>query len=316
MSLRYALIGPGEVADRFLLPALHAQLNLICAGLLGRTPGRTAAVAARHGIARVYATLAEVLADGVDAAVIASPDELHYEQALPLLRAGVHVFVEKPLATAPGLAHELVTAAQTAGVQLAVGYHHRFHAGHVRLAAGLAAHTWGELRHIAIHWAYPVPRQNWRQTSLVGWWSLAALGTHALDQIAFLTGTAPAHWQGRCHITDSAGGPKDETALVSLVLPTGVTAQVCVSARYRAQSRLTLYTESSVIECVGTFGPRGAGTIHIDGAPLEFAPTCPYQAEFANWLAAIRTGQSLTAPGQVGWEQVELLHRLTLTAGV
>lgn len=59
----------------------------------------------------------------VDAAIVAAPTMLHYEVASALLRSGVHVLVEKPLASTPEQAGRLVQIAR---------HHHRvLQTGHV-----------------------------------------------------------------------------------------------------------------------------------------------------------------------------------------
>ena len=56
------------------------------------------AVAARHRVPHTEATLVAALELGLDAVVIAVPDGAHRDAVLTALGAGVHVFVEKPLA--------------------------------------------------------------------------------------------------------------------------------------------------------------------------------------------------------------------------
>ena len=62
----------------------------------------------------------------VDAVTIAVPTELHREIALPFLKAGVPVLVEKPMARSLAEADEMIDAAADAGVVLAVGQTERF----------------------------------------------------------------------------------------------------------------------------------------------------------------------------------------------
>ena len=62
----------------------------------------------------------------VDAVTIAVPTELHRDVALPFLRAGVPVLVEKPMARSLEEADEMIEAAADAGVVLAVGHTERF----------------------------------------------------------------------------------------------------------------------------------------------------------------------------------------------
>jgi predicted dehydrogenase len=77
---------------------------------------------------------------------IAVPTELHREIALPFLKAGVPVLVEKPMARTLEEADQLIEAAADAGVVLAVGHTERFNPA---LAAARALIT--DPRFIEVH---------------------------------------------------------------------------------------------------------------------------------------------------------------------
>lgn len=62
----------------------------------------------------------------IDAAVVATPTRWHRDVALELIRRGIHVLVEKPLAATAGEAAELVEAARAHRVVLQVGHVERF----------------------------------------------------------------------------------------------------------------------------------------------------------------------------------------------
>ncbi len=78
------------------------------------------AVAEAYG-ARIHPS-AEELAGEIDAAVAAVPTVLHAEVGCALLERGVHLLVEKPLASSLAEADRLIAAARVAGVVLAVGH--------------------------------------------------------------------------------------------------------------------------------------------------------------------------------------------------
>jgi predicted dehydrogenase len=62
----------------------------------------------------------------IDIAVVATPTHLHLDATRRLLESGVHVLVEKPLASTPAEAEELVSLAEQHGVVLAVGHVENF----------------------------------------------------------------------------------------------------------------------------------------------------------------------------------------------
>jgi predicted dehydrogenase len=78
------------------------------------------AAAEAHG-ARVFPS-AEALGAEIDAAVAAVPTVAHAEVAGALLARGVHVLVEKPIASSLAEADRLIEAARAAGRVLAVGH--------------------------------------------------------------------------------------------------------------------------------------------------------------------------------------------------
>jgi predicted dehydrogenase len=99
---------------RVLGDNLDANVRWIC----DLDPDRLAKFRRRHQSARATTRIERVLADpAVDAVLIATPVDTHFDLAARVLEAGKHVFVEKPLAHASELADELVgMAAQRARI--------------------------------------------------------------------------------------------------------------------------------------------------------------------------------------------------------
>src|SRR4051812_32169966 len=74
----------------------------------------------------VFSELEELMAAGVDAVTIAAPTHLHHEVALACIDRGIHVLVEKPIASTVEEGRAIVEAARRAGVTLMVGHVERF----------------------------------------------------------------------------------------------------------------------------------------------------------------------------------------------
>ena len=86
---------------------------------------RRAEKIARIYRAKVYREIEELASD-IEAVSIAVPADKHFEVASLLIEHGVHILVEKPIATRTCDAEELVVRAQKHGIVLQVGHVERF----------------------------------------------------------------------------------------------------------------------------------------------------------------------------------------------
>jgi predicted dehydrogenase len=96
--LRVGLFGAGLVGQAAHAPTLSDERSRF-EFVVVADPSTSVreAIAARYDIPYTCATLEEALALGLDAVVIAVPDPAHVSAVLTALRAGAHVFCEKPL---------------------------------------------------------------------------------------------------------------------------------------------------------------------------------------------------------------------------
>lgn len=314
--IRVGLIGPGTIADQQLIPSLASVAGCVFWSVLSRSSERGTAFAQKHqakSSAPAYTDLAAFLADPeLDAVIIASPDKLHAAQIIAAAQAGKHVFVEKPIATNADDAAKAVAACATAGVKLAVGYHLRFHAGHQEVAKLVHSGSLGKLHHMHVRWTFKAEPSDWRASEEVGrWWSLGAVGTHAVDLVRWLMIPSCGEIEEvRCITTNSVyGGPHDESAVVALRFASGATAQIVTSVLYKSPRVIEILGESGEIHCRGTLGAHGSGLINVNGKPLDFTPTSPYAGELDNFITAVRTGSVLAVDGQQGLANVSVLER-------
>ena len=118
--LRIAVVGLGYWGPILLRNAANSAHWELAAAVDGDT-SKVAAATKAFPFARGAAQLAEVL-DAVDAVAIATPPETHAELVRLALEHGKHVLVEKPLATDPATAWELVELAESKGLVLGVDH--------------------------------------------------------------------------------------------------------------------------------------------------------------------------------------------------
>ncbi len=93
-------------------------------GFYDRDDNRAGAIASEHG-GQAFTNLDDLL-EHSDAIIVAVPTTAHHEVATKALGAGVHVLVEKPIATTLAEADEMIACASQAGKVLMVGHLERF----------------------------------------------------------------------------------------------------------------------------------------------------------------------------------------------
>ena len=110
---------------------------------------RARSFAAAYPHAVCFDTYEEVLSDSnVNAVVLATPAERHYDMALAALAAGKDVFVEKPLALEWHDGVEMVEAARDRGRVLMVGHLLHYHPAIVRLKELIDTGVLGRIEYI------------------------------------------------------------------------------------------------------------------------------------------------------------------------
>jgi predicted dehydrogenase len=160
----------------------------------GRDPAATAAFAERWGWQRATTDWHEAVTDpGVDLVDIATPNDVHREQAVAALEAGKHVACEKPLAGNLDDARAMATAAARSGARTYVWYSYR------RVPAVALAHRLvaggrlGRIYHVRAaylqDWGGPEAPLVWRfRGDVAGTGAHGDLGAHIIDMARFITG--------------------------------------------------------------------------------------------------------------------------------
>jgi predicted dehydrogenase len=120
---RIGVAGTGWWASTAHLPSLARYAGAELVAVCDPVGERAREAAGQFGIPHVFVDVADLLAaDLLDGLVVATPHTTHHAVARAALDAGVHVLVEKPLATTAADAWDLAEAAERAGRHLAVGY--------------------------------------------------------------------------------------------------------------------------------------------------------------------------------------------------
>jgi predicted dehydrogenase len=188
-----AVVGTGFIGRVHIEGLRRAGIRVL--GVLGSTPEKSRQIADHFRIPRAYTDYTELLRDPELAVVhIATPNRLHFGQALAALRAGKHVLCEKPLAMTSAETSELVRLAHDFGRAAGVCFNIRFYPLCLEMAERARQGTLGVVWHIAgsyaQDWLLHPTDFNWRVSSIEGGAlrAIADIGTHWLDLAQAVTG--------------------------------------------------------------------------------------------------------------------------------
>jgi len=121
--LRLGVIGSGSWAVAAHLPSLATRSREVeFVGVSRHGPEALRRIRDQFGFAVASENYREVLAAGIDIAVVSSPTALHHEHAKAALEAGAHVLCEKPFTLTSEQAWDLVATAERMDRHLLVSF--------------------------------------------------------------------------------------------------------------------------------------------------------------------------------------------------
>jgi polar amino acid transport system substrate-binding protein len=187
---RIGFIGLGNYARSVLLPAVKKQPGISLATVVAATGISAGHSARKHDFAAAATDPSAVLDDkSIDTVFIATRHDSHASLAAAALKAGKHVFCEKPLALdEPGLADVLAASAE-AGKVLTVGFNRRFAPLLEKAKAALSPRS-GPLVMLYRINAGAIPADNWIQRDEGGGRIIGEV-CHFVDTLTFLCSSLP-----------------------------------------------------------------------------------------------------------------------------
>ena len=300
-SLRVGVIGVGVMGSN------HARVlaelpGVKLVGVADPDRKRCDQVARSLGCAS-FSDAGDLMRRGVDAVTIAAPTHLHREIAIDCAGRGVHVMVEKPIASTVEESRAIVAAARRAGVTLMVGHVERFNPAVQSIKRAIKDQN---ILSIAITRVGPFPPRM----SNVG--VVIDLAVHDIDLIRWFTDSEIVEIQPQ---TSSAVAEREDIALLQFRTASGVlahintnwltpfkarTIHIATRDKYLIGDLLTL----QVTECFG-FQPDGSYSMrHLSVGYAE-----PLRSELIAFVNAIRSGETPAVTGEEAVASLEIATR-------
>ncbi len=181
-TLRAAVIGLGFMGRNHL--RAYGELEGVEVVAVADPDATVLERAVRGRTARPYADYRRLLSEeGPDLVSIAVPTRLHHEVALAALEAGVHVLVEKPIASNVVQGKEIATAARRRGLKATVGHVERFNPAVTELKRVLDEGSLGRVYQVQARRIGPF-QQRVRDVGVA-----RDLATHDLDVMRHILGS-------------------------------------------------------------------------------------------------------------------------------
>ncbi|GAA2519184.1 Gfo/Idh/MocA family oxidoreductase [Pilimelia columellifera] len=198
--------------------------------------------------ATVVPTLDDLLALGVDYAVVACPTVLHEQVGLTLAERGVHALIEKPLAHTVEAGRKLVAAFEAQGLIAGVGHIERYNPALLGLRSRLENGELGDVFQVVTRRQGPFPHR----IADVG--VVMDLATHDVDLTSWVTGQDYTDVSART--ASRSGRPHEDAVTAVCTLTDGTVVNHLVNWLSPFKERSTVVT--------GEKGCFIADTLHAD----------------------------------------------------
>jgi len=191
-EVRLGVLGAGLYANATLLPELKKLKAVELVGIASAGGLHAQHSGNKFGFAYATSNDEQILNDSnINAVAILTRHDSHADLAVKALKAGKHVFVEKPLAVDADQLSAVVEQLTTSTRQIVtVGFNRRFAPLAVALAQFLAGRTEPLHVHYRINAGY-IPFNHWVHDPVQGGGRIIGEGCHFVDFITFLVGSAP-----------------------------------------------------------------------------------------------------------------------------
>ena len=297
-EVRVGVVGAGSFGKNHLR-VLSQLPGARLVAVVDSDAGRREAAATQYGCLALDSP--EGLVDLADAAVVATPTTSHAAVAVPLLRAGLDVLVEKPIAGTLAEARLMVETAAARGRALQVGHLERFNPAVEALEALKAHPLFFEIHRMSLF----TPRSLDVDVVL-------DLMIHDLEIVLALTGSMPEEIRAAGLSILSA---QSDIANVRLQFPGGCVANLTASRASTEQVRkLRLFAPHQYISL--DYSKQQMMVIQVgEDRQIQLRPTAvtrdePLRRELEHFIACIRTRQAPRVGG------AEALRALEVAIGI
>jgi predicted dehydrogenase len=285
--LRIGLLGGGQIARAVHLPVLRALAGVRVTAIAEAQESSLAAAAVLVPDAERFTDFRQLIdAGNVDAVVICLPPHLHAPSAIAAFEAGLHVYLEKPLAPSTAEAAPVLDAWRRAGTIGMIGFNFRFHPQAEAIRRRVRGGEIGPVLGIrSVFSILPHQLPDWKRSRALGGGVLLDLASHHVDLVHHLLGDPVV----RAYARVRSGVGEGDHASLDLELASGATMQTFVSLGSVDENRMELFGSAGklVMDRIELLRPQHVAAT-MQGARAR---------RVARALTALQPGLLLRSPG-------------------
>ena len=306
------VLGAGNFANAVLLPVIKKIEGVELIGIASAGGLHAQHAARKFGFAYATSDDEQIISDpDINTVVVLTRHDSHADLAVKALKAGKHVFVEKPLAiTSDQLSVISEQLLNTGHCLLMTGFNRRFAPLAQLLASHLAPRTEPLFAHYRVN-AGCIPLNHWVHDPEQGGGRIIGEGCHFIDFITFLVGAAPV--SVTAHGLPDGGKYREDNVSMTFTFPDGSTGIV----DYLANGNKSFPKERVEVFCGGCIAVlddfRSLEMVHNGHRQVVKSRLRQDKGHVGEWQAFVRAIREGSGP-PIPYEQLIGVTKATFVA--
>jgi predicted dehydrogenase len=205
-KLNWCVVGLGSLSNGQISRAFPKTKYCQLTGIVTGHPDKAARWKEQYNLADKniynYDTMDKLVDNpDIDVVYVVTPNALHAEHTIKALKAGKHVYCEKPMEVSVEKCQSMIDAAKSAGKMLGVGYRSQFDPNHLQCFRMGQDKALGALTALEAGFGRTMQTTTeWRlQMALAGGGPMMDVGIYALQSTRHITGLEPIQVSAKEH---------------------------------------------------------------------------------------------------------------------
>ncbi|MBC7877166.1 MAG: bi-domain-containing oxidoreductase [Anaerolineales bacterium] len=218
-TVKLGVLGAGLYANSTLLPIIKSNKDFQLVGIASSGGLHAQHSGKKFGFQYATSSEDEIINDkNINTVAILTRHDSHADLVVKALKAGKHVFVEKPLAITQKQLEQVTKALTTHHSLLTVGFNRRFSP----LAQSLSSFILNRKEPLHAHYrvnAGHIPSTHWTQDPAIGGGRIIGEACHFIDMLTFLVDASPI--SVTAHALPNNGKYSEDNVSMTFTLPDG-----------------------------------------------------------------------------------------------